>query len=115
MADAAESDDIGIGAMAGEVVLGRRGDLGARHKDDIVIGGCGESVVFEVIYEGEVARRKADFKLSCEFAGLFRGGGGGSEEEKVASLVGELEKELWGEIRTIAFGAGNLLELIPWN
>lgn len=69
-----------------------------------MIGGCGESVVVKVINEGEVAWRKADFELSCEFAGLFRGGGGGSEEEEVAGLVGELEKELGGKVRTIAFG-----------
>lgn len=106
MSNATESDDIGIGVMTGEVVLGRRGDFGAGHKNDIVIDRCGESVVIEVIYEGEVARGKADFKLSCEFAGLFRGGGGGSEEEEVAGLVGELEKELGGEVRTIAFGWG---------
>lgn len=52
--------------------------------------GRGEGVVVEVIYKGEVARRKADFELAREFAGLFGGGGGGGEEEKVAGLVGEL-------------------------
>lgn len=43
-----------------------------------------------MIYEGEVTRRKADFELACEFAGLFGGGGGGGEEKKVAGLVSEL-------------------------
>lgn len=101
MAHTTEGDDVGIRTRAGKVVLCRRGDLGAGHKDDIVFGGCGDGVVVEVIYEGVVARRKADFELSCEFAGLF-GGGGGGEEEEVAGLVGELEEELGCEIGTIA-------------
>lgn len=53
-------------------------------------GGRREGVVVEVIYEREVARRKADFEFACEFAGLFGGGGGGGKEEKIAGLVSEL-------------------------
>lgn len=67
-----------------------------------MIDGRREGVIAKVIYEGEVAWRKADFELSCEFAGLFGGGGGGGEEEEVAGLVGELKEELGSEVGAVA-------------
>lgn len=78
-----------------------------------MFGGRGEGVVAEVIYEGEVARRKADFELAGEFAGLFGGGRGGGEEEEVAGLVGKLEEELRCEVGAITWGSK--LELILWG
>lgn len=67
-----------------------------------MIGRRREGVVAKVIYEGEVAWRKTDFKLSRKFSGLFGGGGGGGEEEEVAGLVGELEEELGSKVGAIA-------------